>query len=124
MLYLFYMTSKEKKLQKQIITLLKAKHLYEPSDDLLIDEIHFLQGIIAQAKTEINTNGIMVNVRSDPGKPMCLQTNQSVSIYRDALKSLITLCTKLGITPQERSKLKLIDNQKDGFDLNKFLNDN
>lgn len=112
------MSAKEKKLHKQIVTLLKSKNLYEISDDILIDELIFLQSLIVQSKQEIQTHGILVNVRSD-GTPL-YQVNQAVSIYRDTLKSLITICTKLGITPQERSKLKLIE-KKQEFDLNKFL---
>ena len=117
------MTAKEKKLHKQIVTLLKSKNLYEPSDEILIDELLFIQSVIASAKQEIATHGIMVNVRADISNPL-YQVNQAVSIYQNAIKSLVTICTKLGITPQERSKLKLIEKQGNGFDLNKFLSDN
>lgn len=118
------MTAKEKKQRKQIVELLKSKNLYELSDEILIDELIFLQGIIQQSKEMIMQQGVMVNVRTDPGKPKYEQVNQVWSIYKDALKSLVTVCIKLGVTPQERSKLKLIEKQGNGFDLNKFLNDN
>jgi P27 family predicted phage terminase small subunit len=116
-----FMTAKEKKLHKQIVSVLKDKNLYEPSDEILIDELIFLQSIIASSKADITAHGILVNVRAD-GSPL-YQVNQAVSVYRDSLKSLVTICTKLGITPQERSKLKLIEKRSD-FDLNGFLNNN
>src|SRR5688572_24698559 len=123
MFYVFIcMNAKEKRLQKQITCLLKSKNLYEATDDMLIDELVFLQSIITQAKQEIKSHGILVNVRPDPDNPL-YQMNQAVSVYRDAVKSLITICTKLGITVQERSKLKLVE-RKSHFDLNKFLNEN
>jgi P27 family predicted phage terminase small subunit len=115
------MTTKEKKLESQIKELLKAKNLYEESDDILIDELFTLLGLIQSAKKSIKKDGILVNVRAE-GSPL-YQVNQAVSVYRDALKSLVTICTKLGITPQERSKLKLIERQ-DGFDIKGFLNEN
>jgi P27 family predicted phage terminase small subunit len=113
-------SSKQKKISSDILDSLRSKGLFENSDQILIDELLYQQFLISEAKKSIKANGILVNVRAD-GVPL-LQVNQAVSVYRDAVKSLITLCTKLGITPQERSKLKLIEKKSD-FDLVKFLAD-
>jgi P27 family predicted phage terminase small subunit len=114
------MTAKQKKLHSQIITLLKSKNLYEESDQILIAEIFTLLEVIDAAKKSIKRDGIMVNVRAD-GPPL-MQVNQAVSVHRDGLKSLVTIVTKLGISPQERSKLKLIEKET-GFDINSYFNE-
>jgi P27 family predicted phage terminase small subunit len=113
------MTLKQKKLYTQIIKLLKSKNLYEETDLILITELFMLLDLIEASKKSIKADGILINVRAD-GPPL-FQMNQAVSIYRDALKSLVTVSTKLGITPQERSKLKLIERHTN-FDMNQYLN--
>jgi phage terminase small subunit len=117
------MTAKEKKQFKQTVALLKCKNLYEPSDDILIDELIFMQFIIAQSKKKLPIMVLWLMLGLIRVNLQYNQANLAVSIYRDALKSLITICTKLGITPQERSKLKLIERSL-GFEINKFLNEN
>jgi len=66
--------------------------------------------------------GIQINVRKDKHDEPFYNLNQSVAVINQCLKQIQSLYTKLGITPQERSKLKLID-KKIEFDLQKFLND-
>lgn len=111
-------TTKQKKLRKQITDLLIDKGLFEKPDEVLIDELLYQQYLIEESKQSIKNYGIMINIRPDDQSPY-FQVNQAVSVYRDSVKSLVTICTKLGITPQERSKLKLIERKQD-FDVIKF----
>ena len=71
-----------------------------------------------QAKKDINARGVIVNVRSDPQQQPYYQPNPSTAIYNNALKLIISLSRRLGLSPEDRANLKLTENEldKDGFD--------
>ena len=94
-------------LDKTVCDYLKERGVYDVTDFVLVDELIFNSYVADNAKEAIITDGIMVNVRKDPDADPLMQTNQAVSIYNLAVKNIQALCTKLGITVQERTKLKL-----------------
>lgn len=109
-------TNKERELKKSIIQLMNDKDIYENTDEFVIDELIYNLHISSEAKSNIQTYGIMVNVIRDPEAPPLYQTNQAVSIYNQAIKAVVTLCTKLSINSQERSKLNLVKKDNDQLD--------
>jgi P27 family predicted phage terminase small subunit len=107
---------------KQIIVdFLKAKDNFQESDLLLVDELVFNFRVIKEAKEDIKERGIILNKarnnseggfqRGDDKK------NKSYEIYVQSMKEVKDLFVKLGITPQERVKLKIeISDKIDQFD--------
>jgi hypothetical protein len=76
---------KEAKLRADIIEVLKARCIYETTDDLLIDELLYQYVLIDAAKKAIKKHGIMINV-SLIGERL-FQINQAISIYNQASKT-------------------------------------
>lgn len=83
---------------------LDEKKIYDPADELLIDEILFCIKISDEAKEDIKTRGLQINVVKNPEKDPYYQQNPSVGLYLQTSKNLGNLLTKLGITVQERSR--------------------
>jgi len=103
-------------LEKTVVDYLENKGVSDITDFVLVDELIFNVYMADQAKSEIQEYGILVNIRADPSKEPLLQTNQAVSTYNNAVKNIQTLCTKLGLTVQERTKLKLAEADVDEID--------
>lgn len=109
------MEAKYKKIAREIKNYLKEKGQLEKVDTNLINEVAYNYQIADEAKKEISEKGLLVNVRAT-GAPL-YQTNQAVSIYNQSIKNITVILTKLGITTQERSKLKLVSKEEDdGFE--------
>lgn len=98
--------AKYTKLKKVINDYLEDKGVKDETDKVLVDELIFNIYLGDEAKADIQQRGILVNIRIT-GKPL-MQTNQAVNIYSQASKNIQTICTKLGLTVQERTKLKLM----------------
>ena len=82
--------TKEKKLRKQIVDLLKAKKLYEESDQILIDELIDFMKI-----SEYWKNKLM----NEP------DSWQAITTLTCCSKQIQSLMVKLSITPSDRSKI-------------------
>lgn len=106
------MKNKYKNIRNKIKKLLVAKGTYESTDDTLLDEFIFWLKLGDEAKDNIEQFGMMVNVVRDVTKEPLYQTNQAVSVAKESTTKVAMLLTKLGITPQERNKLKneIVDN--------------
>jgi P27 family predicted phage terminase small subunit len=101
--------------KEAILQYLKEKKLHEGVDTFLIDEFLYQFQLMEQAKEQVVSLGILVDVSSDPNKEV-LQKNQAISIYESALKSALQICSKLGISPLDRKKLMVEKiEEKDGF---------
>ncbi len=116
----YTLKKKEKELKQNIIQLMINKGIYEDVDEFLINQLLFNLHLADDATSDIIQRGVSVNVRSDDTKEPYYQQNPSVSIYQQAIKQVITISTKLGITAQERQKLKLINKKENSLN---FLND-
>jgi P27 family predicted phage terminase small subunit len=108
--------AKYRKKKKEIIELLASINLYEKTDETLIDELIYNYKLADEAKENIELNGAVVNVVRNPEKPPLFQTNQSVSIYNNAIKNITTISTKLGITAIERLKNNMDSKGKSEFE--------
>lgn len=106
----------------QIKKLLKKKNLYENTDETLIQELIYWMKLSDEAKENINQFGIVVNVVRDPMKDALYQTNQAVSILKEASTKIAALYTKLSINPQERIKIKE-ENIDDNNEFNEEFNE-
>lgn len=102
----------------KIIDYLKEKEIYETVDDTLVDELIYNIKTIDNAKVDINKRGVIVNVRSDPEADPYFQPNPSVAIYNNALKLIMSISKRLGLSPEDRFNLGLVGKElnKDGFD--------
>jgi len=106
-----------------LIDYLKSKSNYESIDDVLIDELVFNIRISIQSKEDMeNGDGtleLMRNITRDAEKEDFFQRNRMLDIYNQTLKNITHLYVKLGISPQERIKLKIklseIDDKFDDF---------
>lgn len=92
---------------------LEDRKVYDPSDELLIDELLFNIKISDDAKRDIQERGYQINVVRDRLKLPYFQQNTSVSTYLQAVKSIGNILTKLGITVQERTSLKITPDEPD-----------
>jgi P27 family predicted phage terminase small subunit len=108
---------KYKDYAKQLKALIESKGVLEQVDLKLVDEAAELLYVIDEAKKDYMSRGVMVNVRTSDKEPL-MQINQSVALHQSTLKSLEVVLTKLGMTIQERHKLKLNVKEEagDGFD--------
>jgi len=85
---------------------------YEELDDSLIDRIPFILEVIKEAQKEIKDNGVIVYDHRQNSK-----RNPAIDVYKQWTEKLERLFLSLGLTPRERTKLKLqILEQDDGFD--------
>jgi len=102
--------------KKEIEKYLRAKKQLEKVDSSLIDELCFNYFLVDESKRELIAKGLMVNVSADATKPY-YQVNHITGVYNQAIKNINTISTKLGLTPQERNKLKVTPTEKsDGFE--------
>lgn len=83
---------------------LDDRNIYDPSDEILIEELLFNLKISDDAKSDLKTRGYQINVVTDPAKKPYYQQNPSVGTYLSTVKNIGNLLTKLGITVQERTR--------------------
>lgn len=100
-----------------ILKTLKDSQVYDPTDDILIDELLYNIKLSDDAKKDIKKYGFKQNVVKDPKKDPYYQANPSVSTYIQTSKNIAALLTKLGITPQERIKLEIESKEEDQLKL-------
>lgn len=100
--------------KKRLIELLEGKGLYEPTDEGLIDEIITNQKIMAEAKRDIRTRGNLTPINKEE---TLFNQNPSVAIYNGALKNILNLSRKFGLSPRDRAELKLEGGEEDAFNL-------
>jgi P27 family predicted phage terminase small subunit len=104
-------------LKKSILEYLQSRDLYHESDDILLDELIFNIKIAKEAKDDIATNGLQTNITLDPTKQPYWVKNQSINTYQQCLKNIQSLFRQLGLSPNERQKLKIeLAAKKDEFD--------
>lgn len=101
--------AKYTKIRKELIDYLKDKGVYEETDEFQVDELMFNLRLADDAKEDIVENGLKAGERQD-------RVNPSVNVYMSCIKNINTLATKLGITVQERAKLKLTSETVDELD--------
>jgi len=98
--------------KKKIENFLDKKGNYEEVDDILLEHVPFMLKVIKEAKKEIDENGVIVH--DDRGNT---KRNPAIDVHKQYLEKLERLFLSLGLTPRERTKLKLqILEQDDGFD--------
>lgn len=100
------MAVKYTKLKTSVIDLLKEKNQWEEVDETLVDEFVYNVYIGDKCKEDIVINGVIRNVAKEGNKPY-FQANQAVQLFQSSTKISAAILTKLGITPQERKKLKI-----------------
>lgn len=88
---------------------------FEETDMIIIDELVYNLEIIAKCKFEIKKDGIVVTAKSRGGD-ITTKINPALMAYNAALKNIKELCVKLGITVQDREKLKLVKPKVSEFD--------
>ena len=104
-----------------IVKSLRDSQVYDPTDDILIDELLYNIKLADDAKRDIKKSGFKMNVVKDPNKDPHYQQNPSVSTYIATTKNISSLLTKLGMTAQERLKLEIEGTKGDGDPLQKLL---
>lgn len=108
---------KQTKLTNEIKNYLINKGVYESTDDILIKELVFMIKLADETKNDIINRGTIINVRAHtPDKQPYWQPNPSISNYQTSVKSIMSLSAKLGISVQDREKLKLHTTEKDELD--------
>jgi len=113
-------------LKKQIVAFLEKNTEYEWVDDSLIDEYVANVDFAKQARELINQEGIVgTEIRKTSGKnPQeyeIQKKNPAFDVYNKALDNMTKIVTKLGISPSDRIKLKILAiEQEDKDDLSDF----
>lgn len=100
--------------KKGLIDFLSDRKSFENVDETVIEELLYNLELIKKAKDDINDRGIVCNVSSDPKKEV-LQKNHSCSVYDSALKNVLNISRRLGLTPRDRKELELKVEEDDGF---------
>lgn len=106
-------TKLEQVLHQTITDYMKNHELYEPVDEVMIDEVIFMILTIADAKKEIRDNGVNLIKTASNGTTYTV-TNPAVETYNKMIKNLSIVFTKLGIPPSVRKKIANIGD--DEFD--------
>jgi P27 family predicted phage terminase small subunit len=97
----------------KLIKYLKQKGIYDAVDDLLIEELFYNIEILEKSKKDIDERGIIVPINTSHS---LFNTNPSVNIYNTAIKNIINLSRKIGISARDRKELgidKVVE--EDGF---------
>ena len=97
---------------KKIKDFLKSKDMYQSIDDMLISRLEFNINLAEDCENDINENEPVVKTAAGGVK-----INPSITVYNAALKNIEVLLTKLGITPQERAKLKITNEKVDPLEV-------
>ena len=92
-------------MKEQIIEFLKGQNMYEGVDETIIDELIKNINIASEALDEMGSN---YTIESVTAAGSSTKVNPLFTVYNAALKNIQTLSTKLGLTPQDRAKLKLV----------------
>jgi len=100
-----------KKIVNNIKKYLTEKGVFEDSDLMLIEELVYSFSIAQEAKKLINELGILAE--SATGE---VKVSPSITIYNSAVKNILQISRKLGISPRDRHELKLTLEEQDGFD--------
>jgi len=91
---------------KEIIkAFLDEQNTYEETDEIVIEELIYNIKLAQVCKEEIEETGTTIESVTAAGSST--KVNPSFTVYNAALKNITLLCTKLGITPQDRAKLKI-----------------
>ncbi len=93
-------------MKEQIIEYLESKSLHDIIDIVSIDQLIFNIEQSKMTMADIEAEGSVTSMGTDRG--VIKKLNPSVQAYQLYLKNILALCTKLGLTVQERVKLKLI----------------
>lgn len=91
-------------MKEKIIKFLKGQNMYEGVDETIIDELIKNINIASEALDEMGSN---YTVESNNAAGSSTKVNPLFTVYNAALKNIQTLSTKLGLTPQDRAKLKI-----------------
>lgn len=98
----------------KLIKFLKSKGVYEQSiDDVLIDELFYNMDISQKSKDDISERGVIVPINKEE---TLFNTNPSVNIYNTAVKNILNISRKIGLSARDRHELgfdKLVED--DGF---------
>jgi phage terminase small subunit len=105
----------EKLLYKEIKGYMVEHALYEPVDEIMINEAIFMIVSIEDAKDEIRTRG--VNIERSSGSTGITQIiqNPAVGTYNSLVKNLGVLMNRLQIPPEVRKNI-MSKTEEDEFD--------
>ena len=110
-------------LKSDIIKFLKNKGDYQNIDETLIQEYIANVEFCIEARKEIKKSGmILKETRIGKGGSSyeILKKNSAFDIYNKALDNMKNIVSKLGISPSDRIKLKLLNVEADEDDLSEF----
>lgn len=93
-------------MEEKIKNFLQEQNTYEETDEIVIKELIYNIELAQVCKDEIEEKGTTILSTTAAGK--ATKVNPSFTVYNAALKNITLLCTKLGITPQDRAKLKIV----------------
>lgn len=92
-------------MEDKIRAFLQEQNTYEETDEIIIKELIYNIELAQVCKDEIEVAGTTIESVTAAGSST--KVNPSFTVYNAALKNITLLCTKLGITPQDRAKLKI-----------------
>ena len=92
-----------------MVDYLHNKGVYEDTDEYQLDELLFNLKLADEAKADISVRGLSVGEEG-------WRANPSVNIYMQCIKNINAISSKLGLTVQERAKLKLTSESVDELD--------
>ena len=92
-------------MEEIIKAFLQEQNTYEETDEIVIKELIYNIELAQVCKEEIEQTGTTIESVTAAGSST--KVNPSFTVYNAALKNIHTSCTKLGITPQDRAKLKI-----------------
>ena len=103
--------------KKQLIEYLDSKGFLESVDFNMIDLFWQNWQIAKKANAKVRKEGILVNVRQSDENPYW-QQHPALAVYNAAVKNLMNLSRKLGLSAYDRMNLKIdLDNlETDGYD--------
>ncbi|MFW5891753.1 MAG: phage terminase small subunit P27 family [bacterium] len=103
--------------KKELVKYLEEKGQLENIDLVMVDQYFQNLKIAKKAATKVNKEGILINVRKDDENPY-YQQHPALAVYNAAVKNLMNLSRKMGLSAYDRMNLKInvTEIDKDGFD--------
>ena len=107
------------KIKREVTDFLKEKGIYNSTDDFLIKELVesiYIANALHKVIIQAIRNGELITEKNT--------LHPAIDGKKKTVGTIINLCTKLGISPQDRAKLKLnVPDDPDMDEIENFMNE-
>jgi len=79
---------------------------FGPEEELLFNELKFVLKSMEEAKANVETEGLMVNITRDEKKEAFFRKNNYIALYDNYFDKMMRLLKAFHLTPEQKTKVK------------------